>query len=203
MTAEKQVDPAGPGAGAQAPHDNGLDGTADGAGGQDATLAELKDVYRTLREACNSKAESLAAKRVRLEELCRIEAHLQASVQEVLEARRFLIRELGDLDDEKVEQEGALVAAAGLLRARLEEIEKAVRQVEFLRGELEALQSHVASVKATVPGTVRDKDRLDDKIAGTAREFKHIADHVRNAELEFKLAYYQKRQELRRGHGPF
>lgn len=200
--AAASVESAGetPAAGGQTPQGDALPG-ADAS--RPAGLAEAKERFRALQRRLREAAACLAEK----QELARGETARartrQEAAAELLEQQRFLSREIDALRAERDERQGALAAAEAGLRDRLAGIEKAVRQVEFLRGELAALRARRDAVKGTVPETMRDKAHLDSKITGSAREFDDIARQVRAAELEFKLAYYQKRQALRREHEPY
>ncbi len=168
-----------------------------------AEVAKLEEEHRGLAELWKQTQAEVARKMQAAEDQY---AKTDSAQQELFRLRaleRSLKDELTFLEDEKVGQERMLAASLETLRLNMVEVEKTVRELEFIKGELEALAQHVESIKTRVPDRVTGISHLDEKISRLTKEFGQLAERLQTTGNSVNLAYYKKKNELRRTHAPY
>ncbi|MBF0481386.1 MAG: hypothetical protein HQK81_12435 [Desulfovibrionaceae bacterium] len=171
--------------------------------GPSAQLARLREEHRELTVLFRKTRGAVEAKKGRLRELSQYAQTLREKLVKHRAKEQFLGEEIAFLDRELAGKEKTLAASETRLTAHLAEIEKTARQIEFFKGEVQTLEHLAESLRGQVPEKVSGASHLDDKIAGTAREFVSLAERIKHADKDFKLSYYQKKRELRRKHARY
>jgi|GEM_PF-4675489 len=169
----------------------------------EAMVVSLEQERAVLAERC-LQAQLELVRRMRQAQERRREAEGVRDKLARLKAEEYALRdELDFLEDEKAAQEGAHVVHAEALRLNLAEIEKHAREIEFMKGEIEALRRYVASFKEKVPDKFTDVTYLEGKITQTEKEFGDLFERLKLVGKDLDLSYYQKKQELRSKYAPY
>jgi len=174
-----------------------------GGGRLPTQVARLQEEHRELTVLFRQTRSAVEAKRMRLRELSQRAEALRGQLAKRKATQQFLGEEHAFLEQELAVKEKTLAASEARLKAHLAEIEKTARQIEFFKGEMQTLEHLVESLRGQVPEKVTGASHLDDKIAGTAKEFVVLAERIKHADKDFKLSYYQKKRELRRKHARY
>lgn len=166
-------------------------------------VAGLEEEHRALSERRRQLQADVALKRLLTQERSQAANEFRRRLAKLRAVEHAAMEELAFLEEEKAGQEAVLAASTERLRAHLDEVEKTTRQIEFIKGELEALALHVETFKDKVPSRFASMNYLEGKITQAEKEFMHLIDRMKQAGKGLNLAYYQKKRELRRKYDPY
>jgi len=112
-----------------------------------------------------------------------------------LARERGLLNEIGFFETEKARLSGTYLEVSGRLGANVSELDRTLRDIGFMNGEVRALMEKMEMLEGEVPMKFRDVDSLDDKIKRTLNALMGCYNSMRRVEITVKENYYKKKNE--------
>lgn len=112
-----------------------------------------------------------------------------------LARERGLLNEIGFFETEKARLSGTYLEVSGRLGANVSELDRTLRDIGFMNGEVRALMEKMEMLEGEVPMKFRDVDSLDDKIKRTSNALMGCYNSMRRVEITVKENYYKKKNE--------
>ncbi len=112
-----------------------------------------------------------------------------------LARERGLLNEIGFFETEKTRLSGTYLEVSGRLGANVSELDRTLKDIGFMNGEVRALMEKMEMLEGEVPMKFRDVDSLDDKIKRTLNALMGCYNSMRRVEITVKENYYKKKNE--------
>ena len=112
-----------------------------------------------------------------------------------LARERGLLNEIGFFETEKTRLSGNYLEVSGRLGANVSELDRTLKDIGFMNGEVRALMEKMEMLEGEVPMKFRDVDSLDDKIKRTLNALMGCYNSMRRVEITVKENYYKKKNE--------
>jgi len=123
---------------------------------------------------------------------------LKKKLVQLLAKENNLIHEIRFLESERDKYGRDYREISGRVKGNMTTIAAILRDIEFMRGELETLMDKTGYLEDGVPNKFRDIDSLDEKISGSLQALEDLYNKMRAVEKNTKMIYYRKEKGIAR-----
>lgn len=142
----------------------------------------------------------LSEKRRKSQILLKRSDALKKKLVRLLARERGLLNEMQFYESEKAKLSDTYVEVSERLRTKISALESTVKEIDFMKGEMETLISKVGMLESEVPVKVSDVDNLNEKITGAVNVLKDLYGRMQGVERKVKINYYKSKKLQWGGH---
>lgn len=168
-----------------------------------ARLREERDTIlqevRTLEEQSHTRARRIRElqlhmfdRRKTAQLLFQRSEELKKRLVHFLVGENNLVHEIRFLESERDSCDKNLRDVSQRVNANMASIAALLRDIEFMRGEMEVLMDKTGALEGGVPNTFRDIDSLDTKISDALQALGDLYEKLRAVEKNTQRIYYRK-----------
>lgn len=114
-----------------------------------------------------------------------------------LARERGLLNEIGFFETEKARLSGTYLEVSGRLGANVSELDRTLRDIGFMNGEVRALMEKMEMLEGEVPMKFKDVDNLDEKISASIKALRSLYNRMQGTERDVKISYYKNKKGTR------
>lgn len=161
-------------------------------------VRSLEDESNALTSRARELQSQLLERRKTAARVCHRSEEMKNRMVQFLAKENNLIHEVRFLESEKDKQIKEYADISGRVNAGMASIAAILRDIEFMRGEMETLMGQSGSLESEVPDRHHDIDRLDEKISSALHSIVDLYDKVKAAEKNAKVIFYCKEKGIER-----